>query len=508
MSDAPSAAPLVFGLVILDLQRRELTRRGRGRPLRPAAFDVLAYLASHPHRIVTPAELGAAVWDNPEIDVATIERCLADVRRALHPEADPIRRLDGQGYRFDADVRAAESGTDPYGEFVEDPESTLDEGATGRRPESPRPRARPATRARLPWIAAAAVIVAGVGWMVLTRSTRPDTAAVAEASTVAPQVTLNTQVVKSMVAGNDAAARLTAADLQRARVAYDQAVKADPRYAPAYGALANTLATLYTIGAEAPKDLLPLADAYARRAIELDPNHTAGWTALAQAHTQWTRNWTGAEAGFRRALTLAPTNAMAAARLGELFAVLNRPAEAVAQSATAVQLEPNSPLVQTSAGIVHALTGRPGEARAFFERAVTLAPQYAAASVWQARMLAESGQFEAALTASRRARADRSDVPSWVEGYVQALDGRTREATAVLRALEGQARAHYVPATDIALLHVFLGSKEDALTWLERGMDERSPGMDRVAVDPAFASLRDHARFKSVVAALKLPETR
>ena len=55
-----------------------------------------------------------------------------------------------------------------------------------------------------------------------------------------------------------------------------------------------------------PKALLPVADAYARRAIELDPNHPLGWSAIAQAHAQWTRNWVGAEAGYRRALALDP----------------------------------------------------------------------------------------------------------------------------------------------------------------------------------------------------------
>ena len=53
MSASSSTAPLVFGLVVLDLQKRELTRKGRARPLRATSFDVLAYLAANAGRIIS-----------------------------------------------------------------------------------------------------------------------------------------------------------------------------------------------------------------------------------------------------------------------------------------------------------------------------------------------------------------------------------------------------------------------------------------------------------------------
>ena len=240
-----------------------------------------------------------------------------------------------------------------------------------------------------------------------------------------------------MVTGNDAAAKHSPAELQRARVAYEQAVKADPRYAPAYGALANTLAELAALAVEPPKSLLPVADAYARRAIELDPNHPLGWSALAQAHVQWTRNWVGAEAGFRRALDLAPDTQSAASLLAQLLAARHRPTEAVEQSLKALQLDRESPALQTSAGIVHELAGRSAEALPYFERALKQDPAYATAAIWQSATLARLGRFDDALAAAQQARAAMQNAPVWVEGYVHALAGRDGDARAVLAGAAG-----------------------------------------------------------------------
>ena len=152
MSASSSTAPLVFGLVVLDLQKRELTRKGRARPLRPTSFDVLVYLASNPGRTIPADELTAAVWPGRTVSADTLAQCLAEVRQALHTDARAIRTIPGEGYRFEAEVRRADPGTDPYGEFVEDPDATVHLTTTAR------PAAR--TTSRMGWWLAAGALVA------------------------------------------------------------------------------------------------------------------------------------------------------------------------------------------------------------------------------------------------------------------------------------------------------------------------------------------------------------
>ena len=83
MSASSSTAPLVFGLVVLDLQKRELIRKGRARPLRPTSFDLLAYLAANAGRIISTDELTGAVWPGQSVSAETLAQAMGEVRQAL-----------------------------------------------------------------------------------------------------------------------------------------------------------------------------------------------------------------------------------------------------------------------------------------------------------------------------------------------------------------------------------------------------------------------------------------
>ena len=78
----------------------------------------------------------------------------------------------------------------------------------------------------------------------------------------------------------------------------------------------------------------------------------------------------------------------------------------------------------------------------------------------------------------------------------------------MLQALQTHGQRQYVPATEFAFLHVALGDLNAALTWLERGVAERSRGMELLGVDPKVDALRALPRFKALIATLKLPEAR
>jgi hypothetical protein len=72
-----------------------------------------------------------------------------------------------------------------------------------------------------------------------------------------------------------------------------------------------------------------------------------------------------------------------------------------------------------------------------------------------------------------------------------------------------EARLRASPALDPyqrAWRLAWMGSRDEALDALEQGFQNRSMMMPMVAVDPAFASLRDHARFRKIVHDLGLSQ--
>ena len=499
--------PLVFGRAVLDVRRRELTCDGSVRHLRAKSFDVLSYLARNPGRVIGKEELIEAVWGGAAVTDDSIVQCLVDIRRALEPGQDVIRTIRGRGYRFDADVRPADAG-DGIEPAVAAASSSPMRPRVG---EAAHPGTGTATRH---WgLAVVAILFLGVLGAGVLMVRGPG--AIAEPvparesdPPVAPQVTLNTAVVQQMVAGEQALRSRSQADLQRARVAFESAVQADPRYAPARAALANVLTLFAVFGLERPSVVLPAAEAEARRAVELDPTYGFGWSTLAHTQVQWARDWAGAEANYRRALALDPRAEMPSFLLAHLLMGLGRAEEAREQSLKALELDPRSPGLLGSTGIVHYFTGRAQEALPYFQRALAIDARYSTAAFWQGVALASLGRLDEAMDAALRSRADMGNTPTWLVGYVHAKAGRTHEAREVLRALEAHAVRHYVPAIEMSYLHLGLGDREAALSWLEKAVEEHSRWIELAAVDPILDPLRNEPRFAALVQPLGLPGTR
>jgi hypothetical protein len=117
------------------------------------------------------------------------------------------------------------------------------------------------------------------------------------------------------------------------------------------------------------------------------------------------------------------------------------------------------------------------------------------AEFWLALAYLELSRHDDALVAALASRNEIANAPTWVVGYVHARSGRHADALEVKRAIEAQARTMYVPAADRAFLAIGLGQVDEALTWLDRGFEERSHWMELLAVHPLLDPLRDQPRF-------------
>src|SRR4029077_12731112 len=93
--------------------------------------------------------------------------------------------------------------------------------------------------------------------------------------------------------------------LRDAGDAFQQAVKLDPNYAQAWGALSETELLLPAYQLDSMEASLPRAESAAQRALSLDPNAASAYVALGMART-YRCQWPDAAQAFRRALTLAP----------------------------------------------------------------------------------------------------------------------------------------------------------------------------------------------------------
>jgi len=97
-----------FGDFRLDRRTRRLRYRGSERPLRAKSSAVLLYLAEHPNRLVTHAELLRAAWPGVTVSPTVLRVCIREIRAALGADAEQLlTTVPRRGYRFTVEPGAA-----------------------------------------------------------------------------------------------------------------------------------------------------------------------------------------------------------------------------------------------------------------------------------------------------------------------------------------------------------------------------------------------------------------
>ncbi len=101
-----------FGEIELDAALYTLKRSGRALALQPKVFNVLRYLVEHRDRLVSKDELLTALWAGEHVNESAVPWTISHARNAIgqrRGEKQPIETIHGRGYRFTAQVYAADS---------------------------------------------------------------------------------------------------------------------------------------------------------------------------------------------------------------------------------------------------------------------------------------------------------------------------------------------------------------------------------------------------------------
>ncbi len=100
----PSSEPFVFGDVMVDFPKMEVSRQGTAIPLTQQEFKLLRFFVLNPDRVIPREELLAEVWScDGSLLTRTVDTHVMRLRQKL--EADPanpthIKTVYGAGYMF------------------------------------------------------------------------------------------------------------------------------------------------------------------------------------------------------------------------------------------------------------------------------------------------------------------------------------------------------------------------------------------------------------------------
>jgi TolB-like protein/DNA-binding SARP family transcriptional activator/Tfp pilus assembly protein PilF len=288
--------------------------------------------------------------------------------------------------------------------------------------------------------------------------------------------------------------------LLRAAEFFERAIARDSSYAPAYTGLADSY-NLLVIYDRPPREIMPRAKAAALRALELEEKQSEAHAALAYVAMWYEWDWNTAEQHFRRALELNPSNATAHHWYSIYLEATGRLAQSLREMDSARELEPASLFLRGATGVRFFLTRDYASAIQQLESTLKMGPGATPALPWLAMAYLKAGRVQDAISVLERATAAGDDRPAVIGALAisYAAAGRDSNARSLVRTLEARASHEYFARTWLARMHLALGDKDRALTWLERAYEERDGWLTHANVEPTFDELRGEPRFRTIL---------
>ena len=297
--------------------------------------------------------------------------------------------------------------------------------------------------------------------------------------------------------------RRSTASLRKAGDYFQKAIDLDPKYALAYAGLADVHSLVPVYAGTAPQDDVPKALAAARKAVELDDRLAESHTSLGNALVSSVQ-LKAAEAEFRRALELNPNYATAHQWLAECLFGQGRFSESLAENERAHELDPLSLIINASYASSLAGAGRYEEAVKQARKTLDLDPELVPAHEILGQTYEDEGKLNEAIIEYSKAN-ELGPTPSnfAMLAHAYAKTGRMGETRKILDKLSDLSGQQYVGSYPLAIVHLALGEKDEALRLLEQSFVERDILLQglfgSIKIDKRLDPLRHDPRFQKLV---------
>lgn len=310
------------------------------------------------------------------------------------------------------------------------------------------------------------------------------------------------------------------ANLNKSFDYYQRAIQIDPKFALAYVGIAESNLTLLGITAFSSQEAIPkmrtrvatleLAIAATTKALELDPSLAEAHNTLAEIKYQFEYDWTTAEKEFNLALKLNPNASFIHLAYGYYLMIAGRFDEAHREMEQAQMLDPSSTIINRSRGRLLYLKRQFDQAILHYQKIIELEPNVGSNHALLAQVYAQKGMYAEAANELLKSRSvGRQLSPeevSRLEGFRTAfiVSGWHGFYQRITTEFEERAKTVYVAPAQIAMGYARQGKMEQALAWLEKGVEVRDPLIVQLKVDPTYDGLRANPRLAELIRTIGL----
>jgi TolB-like protein len=335
----------------------------------------------------------------------------------------------------------------------------------------------------------------------------------AEEAILARGRTVDPAAYEAYLRGRAFAEKFSDEDFEKSFSFLKQAITLDPDYAPAYAELVTTCSFAHIFGYLTYEEAYQEARRAVSKAMELDDELSDAHVAMGLFRYVFEWDWQGADAAFRRALSLDPGNAAAHVEYGRFLVHMSQRDESIAEIRRALDRAPLSIWVNQNLGWALYHTRQYDEAIAQFKRTQGLLEQFP--DLLKQRQTTRqllwcyllTGRYEAAF-------AVLDELGDWVAPdaydrlWAYVASGRREEIAGTIQSLLAQG-AHEEPDQEPCVVHpwglAILGEADRAIRCLEAIYERHGFAVIWMTTSPEYDGIRSNPRFQDLLDRLNLP---
>jgi TolB-like protein/DNA-binding winged helix-turn-helix (wHTH) protein/Flp pilus assembly protein TadD len=291
------------------------------------------------------------------------------------------------------------------------------------------------------------------------------------------------------------------ASLNQAKANFEEAIRKDPNFSPAYSGLAEAYIWLANYGWReiTAEDGYRAARDLIRKALELDPNNGEAYNARGELQ-EAELDWKDAEQSFNQSIALAPSYSCPHEDRAIFMALLGRRDEALTELDKVKQIDPGPDSVGIESDVYLRLRDW-DHLREWSQARMASNPDDAEAHARLGMAYEGTGKLPEAIAEYQRSvelsNGDPDGVASLAHAY--AVIGDRTDAQRILRGLEEKSKSGKVSPYLAATIYAGLGQKDKAMELIENAYREKSLDVAALKFDVRTDNLRSDPRFQNLL---------
>ena len=295
----------------------------------------------------------------------------------------------------------------------------------------------------------------------------------------------------------------TPGDVRKSIQYFEESIKLDPHFAPAYIYFASCYAQLGGMGQMNPHQAFEIVHQYADKGIELNNTLAEGYTIKGAAYLFYDWNWDEAYHYLTKALQLNAGSAVTLFMMAFYYTIIGKINEAIDVLEKAVKSDPLSVSIIDHLGKAYFNTRRYDDALRQANKLLELDPQSREGLELKGFCLAMNGDWNAAIEIFEEVHQLTNHPLKGLTplAFAYAKTGQTEKAIDCINKIEQRQIEDQGSVVDIdmALVWWTIGNKDKAFQHLFQALDKRmamtvsvfySPLFEGIALDPRSAEIK------------------